>query len=125
VQTMSWDTQKFNDSQLTQISDHDHEFEEDLFTAYKSEIHSHIELLTQALANESKTEEDHKTCERFAHDVKGASNNVGAVGVGAVGKELEDLCKQRRYDEACLLLPKVKQEYETMCLIWEQYKSTW
>jgi len=122
---MSWDTQKFNDDQLTQISDHDHEFEEDLFSAYKSEIQSHLDLLTQALPKDDKTDEEHKTCERLAHDVKGASNNVGAVGVGSVGKELEDLCKQRKYDEAFLCLPKVRQEYETMCLIWEQYKATW
>jgi len=116
---------KFDLEQLVQISDHDHEFEEDLFGAYKDELGGLLDKLEPLLPQSPKTEEEHKTCERLAHDVKGSSNNVGAIGVGAVGKDMEELAKQKKYDQVLALLPVARKEFDEMCKIWEDYKSTW
>jgi len=116
---------KFELEQLTQISDNDHEFEEDLFGAYKEELVALLNTLEALLSKENKTEEEHKTCERLAHDIKGSSNNVGAIGVGSVGKEMEELAKQRKYTDVLALMPAVRKEFEEMCKIWEEYKATW
>ena len=116
---------KFELDQLTQISDNDHEFEEDLFGAYKDELVVLLNNLEPLLSKDNKTEEEHKTCERLAHDVKGSSNNVGAIGVGAVGKEMEEFAKQRKYAAVLELMPTVRKEFEEMCKIWEEYKATW
>jgi HPt (histidine-containing phosphotransfer) domain-containing protein len=118
---MSFPSEKFNLEQIRQISEGDHEFEDDLMESYKTELE---ELLVK-LEPELKLGQNHADCVRLAHDIKGSSANVGAEGVREVGKVMEELARDGKYDEVLVLLPKVRQEFDEFCLIWDDYKRTW
>jgi len=134
---MSWPSPKFNLEQLRQISEGDHEFEDDLMEAYKSELESLFvqlepglkEAITHNCSLANKTEPQlknlHDDCVRLAHDIKGSSANVGAEGVREVGRVMEELARAGQYSQVLALLPKVRQEFEEFCKIWEDHKKTW
>ncbi len=119
---MSWENNpRLNIEQLRQISEGDHEFEDDLLESYKSELEELLRQLKPLL--EAGT--DHESCVRLAHDVKGSSANVGAEGVRGVGKKMEDLAREGRYKDVLALLPEAKEEFNHLCRLWDDYKTTW
>lgn len=118
---MSFPSDKFNLNQITQVSEGDHEFEDDLIESYKSEL----EETFSKIEPEFSSGQNHEDCVRLAHDVKGSSGNVGAEGVREVGRVMEELARERKYKEALALLPKARAEFEEFCKIWEAYKQTW
>jgi histidine phosphotransfer protein HptB len=70
---------------LQQLSDGDLEFEQDLLQVYIEDSKQHIEAAKAAITNQ-----DCQTIARGAHQLKGASGNVGAIQIQAYAKLLEE-----------------------------------
>ncbi|MFQ3678903.1 MAG: Hpt domain-containing protein [Pseudanabaenaceae cyanobacterium] len=94
---------------LSQISDGDREFESELLSVYLEDTASHLTALAAAVAA-SNVEQ----VEREAHHIKGASGNVGALGMHIVAAELESLGKQKTLAGAERLALKLSAEFEAV-----------
>ncbi|NJK60304.1 MAG: Hpt domain-containing protein [Oscillatoriales cyanobacterium SM2_1_8] len=94
---------------LGQLSDGDREFEAELLSVYLEDTATHLAALQDAVAN-SQTEH----IEREAHHIKGASGNVGALGMHILASELETLGKQKTAAGADRLLLKLNAEFEAV-----------
>ncbi len=76
--------------QLHQVSEDDPEFELELLTMLAEDVKIHIEDLRQAVVARDTTAIAHE-----AHYIKGASANLGVVGITALAKEIEQLARER------------------------------
>lgn len=57
---------------------------------------------------QARLDQDHKTTERQAHSLKGASANVGAIHLQAICFKAEASSKAGRWDELEALLPELE-----------------
>ncbi len=71
---------------LHQISEHDPEFEINLLEIFVADIYEHLEITKAAIA-----EQDFQQLAREAHQIKGASANVGATLMHLAAHKLEQL----------------------------------
>jgi HPt (histidine-containing phosphotransfer) domain-containing protein len=78
----------------------------ELVQAYFEETPALLSKLKQALASQD--------CEEFrrsAHSIKSTSNSFGALGFGALAKELEMLGREARLEGAAGKVERLEQEY--------------
>ncbi len=76
--------------QLHQVSEDDPEFELELLTMLAEDVKIHIEDLRRAVADRDATAIAHE-----AHYIKGASANLGIVGITSLAKQIEQLARDR------------------------------
>ncbi|MGQ9866203.1 MAG: Hpt domain-containing protein [Pseudanabaenaceae cyanobacterium] len=91
---------------LSQLSDGDCEFEAELLTVYLEDTASHLTALEEAVAASHV-----ERIEREAHHIKGASGNVGALGMHVLAAELESLGKQKIPAGTDRLVLKLRAEF--------------
>jgi len=94
---------------LSQLSDGDREFEAELLSVYLEDTASHLAALEEAVAAGNV-----ESIEREAHHIKGASGNVGALGMHILTAELESLGKQKTKAGADRLTLKLRAEFEAV-----------
>ncbi len=75
---------------LHQISDNDAEFEVKLLEIFVEDIHYHLEITKVAIAAQ-----DFQQLAREAHQIKGASANVGATAMHLAAQKLEQLAQNQ------------------------------
>lgn len=78
----------FDLEQLEQLSGGDKAFEKELLTMFVEDIDNSLSQLGAAIVAE-----DVATVQELAHYIKGASANVGAVGMSKVATQLEKQAK--------------------------------
>jgi signal transduction histidine kinase/DNA-binding response OmpR family regulator len=96
---------------LNQVSGGDREFELELLDAFIESADEYIEKLKRAL-----TDRDAATVARFAHQLKGASGNVGIPAMMEISTHINDQAKQNYLDgivEAVEELQHLQQQVKT------------
>jgi PAS domain S-box-containing protein len=88
---------------LDQVSGGDREFELELLDAFLESADEYIEELDRAFADR-----DVATVARFAHQLKGASGNVGIPSMMALATQINDRAKQNNLEEIAEDLEKLK-----------------
>ncbi len=101
---------------LSQLSDGDREFEAELLSVYLEDTASHLAALEEAVTAGSVDR-----IEREAHHIKGASGNVGALGMNILAAELESLGKQKTAAGADRLTLKLRAEFAAVRSFIEAY----
>jgi HPt (histidine-containing phosphotransfer) domain-containing protein len=76
--------------QLHQVSEDDPEFEFELLTMLAEDVKIHIEDLRQAVGDRDTAAIAHE-----AHYIKGASANVGTIGITKLAKQIERLVREQ------------------------------
>eukprot|EP01089_Gocevia_fonbrunei_P020692 TRINITY_DN776_c0_g1_i1.p1 TRINITY_DN776_c0_g1~~TRINITY_DN776_c0_g1_i1.p1 ORF type:complete len:127 (-),score=23.37 TRINITY_DN776_c0_g1_i1:51-431(-) len=122
------DTPVFKLSQLTQVSEGDHEFEEDVVNTYAEDFPKLVARLHELCVDSkirtlSQTESDELT--RSAHDIKSSSSNVGAAKVHGVGEIMETLAKTGQYERIFDYFADCDAKYNEFWNEWLQYKTSW
>lgn len=92
---------------LASISDNDREFEAELLGVYIEDGEQHLNLANVAIAKQ-----DWESLAREAHHLKGASSNVGALGLQALALDLENNAKAQNLDQARAILDRMLEQYQ-------------
>eukprot|EP01087_Luapelamoeba_hula_P006577 TRINITY_DN1665_c0_g1_i1.p1 TRINITY_DN1665_c0_g1~~TRINITY_DN1665_c0_g1_i1.p1 ORF type:complete len:126 (+),score=14.84 TRINITY_DN1665_c0_g1_i1:180-557(+) len=121
------DPARFDHDQLDQISEADHEFEQELFDTFVESYTEDLEFLRDLLPTPFPDQDTSGHADRklHAHSIKGAASNLGAKEVSAKAHDIELQCIAHQYAAALVLLPKLEAEYEEFCKIWKRYQTTW
>lgn len=101
--------------QLHQISENDPEFELELLTMLAEDVKIHIEDLRQATIDRDVTAIGNE-----AHYIKGASANVGIVGMTSLAKQIEKLARDRVTDDLAPLVEQMSVQLDRL----ETYLAT-
>lgn len=91
--------------QLHQVSEDDPEFELELLTMLAEDVKIHIEDLSRAV-----TDRDANAIAHEAHYIKGASANLGVVGITSLAKQIEQLARERVTDDPAPLVERMKAD---------------
>jgi HPt (histidine-containing phosphotransfer) domain-containing protein len=83
--------------QLHQVSEDDPEFEFELLTILAEDVKSHIEGLHKAVVNNNRSE-----IASEAHYIKGASANVGIIGLSSLAKQIEHVPHDKIADRSTI-----------------------
>jgi PAS domain S-box-containing protein len=83
---------------------------QELAEAFQFETPPLLETLRQAVA-EGQPEQ----LRRAAHNLKGSSNNLGALTMAALSAELETIGKHGTVEKAAELITRLEQEYRRVC----------
>ncbi|MEN9240327.1 MAG: response regulator, partial [Thermostichales cyanobacterium SZTDM-1c_bins_54] len=100
---------------LHEVSGNDREFEQELLGVFLRDLQGHLTALETAAA-----QEDWQTLERRAHQVKGASSNVGAEVLNRLCKQLESAAKQKNTGEVGVLLVELRRASERLSQFWAE-----
>jgi HPt (histidine-containing phosphotransfer) domain-containing protein len=76
--------------QLHQVSEDDPEFELELLTMLAEDVRIHIEDLHQAIVDNNTSD-----IASEAHYIKGASANVGIIGLSSLAKQIEHVSQSK------------------------------
>jgi len=109
------DGSPLNLSYLHEVSGNDAEFERELLEVFLADLRNHVAVLEIAVLDE-----DWQTLERRAHQVKGASSNVGAEVLNRLCKQLEMAAKQHQSIESRHLVVDLCRASENLRHFWEQ-----
>jgi len=82
----------------------------ELIEAFQFETPPLLEALRQAV-----TEGQPEQLKRAAHNLKGSSNNLGALTMAALSAELETIGKHGTVEKAAELVTRLEQEYRRVC----------
>jgi HPt (histidine-containing phosphotransfer) domain-containing protein len=85
--------------QLHQVSEDDPEFELELLTMLAEDVKIHIEDLHQAIVDNNLNE-----IASEAHYIKGASANVGIIGLSSLAKQIEHVTHSKIVDRGTIEL---------------------
>jgi HPt (histidine-containing phosphotransfer) domain-containing protein len=77
-----------------------------ILQAYLDSSFNAMTEITQAINHR-----DAETVRRAAHSMKSSSANVGADNLSSLFKQLEDLCKQEKLEQASKTFDEIRQEY--------------
>jgi HPt (histidine-containing phosphotransfer) domain-containing protein len=91
--------------QLHQVSEDDPEFELELLTMLAEDVKIHIEDLSKAI-----TDRDANAIAHEAHYIKGASANLGAIGITSLAKQIEQLARDRATTDPAQFVEQMKIE---------------
>ena len=80
--------QNFDQEQLEQLAGGDKAFEKELLQMFVGDTESSLEQLATAISTDNQS-----TVQELAHYIKGASANVGAIGMSSVAAQLESTAK--------------------------------
>jgi HPt (histidine-containing phosphotransfer) domain-containing protein len=83
--------------QLHQVSEDDPEFELELLTMLAEDVKIHIEDLHQAIVDNNPSE-----IASEAHYIKGASANVGIIGLSSLAKQIEHASQSKVADRGTI-----------------------
>jgi histidine phosphotransfer protein HptB len=89
---------------LHQLSEGDTDFELELLQVFVEDTQSHLDAVRSAIATN-----DYLTLEREAHQIKGASGNVGAEMMQALARELERQAQTQELIDPSDSLSKLEQ----------------
>ena len=85
--------------QLHQVSEDDPEFELELLTMLAEDVKIHIEDLHQAIVDRNPSE-----IASEAHYIKGASANVGIIGLSSLAKQIEHVPQEKLAERGTIAL---------------------
>ena len=95
-----------NLSRLTTDFGDDRKFLEEIYTIYMKEGSERTDLLREAIEKG-----DFFACSEYGHAMKGASANVGAIGVEAVASQIEAISKNSDLESVKNLFGQLEQEF--------------
>lgn len=100
-------TQNFDREQLEQLAGGDKAFEKELLQMFVEDSENSLDQLSTAIStgNQAATQD-------LAHYIKGASANVGAVGMSKIAAQLEMLAKKGNLQGAPNSLRQLQQLYQ-------------
>ncbi len=85
--------------QLHQVSENDPEFELELLTMLAEDVKIHIEDLHKAIVDNNVSD-----IASEAHYIKGASANVGIIGLSSLAKQIEHVTQSKLVDHGSIEL---------------------
>ncbi|MBX2862318.1 MAG: Hpt domain-containing protein [Leptolyngbyaceae cyanobacterium MAG.088] len=100
-------TKNFDLEQLEQLAGGDKAFEKELLHMFVGDTENSLNQLSTAISMENQA-----TVQELAHYIKGASANVGAIGMSAVAAKLEMLAKQGNLSSAPNSLRKLQSLHQ-------------
>ena len=101
--------------QLHQVSENDPEFELELLTMLAEDVKIHINDLRQAVVDRDTAAIAHE-----AHYIKGASANVGIVGMTKFAKQIEQLAREELATDPAPIVEQMASDLDRL----EAYLAT-
>jgi HPt (histidine-containing phosphotransfer) domain-containing protein len=95
--------------QLHQVSEDDPEFELELLTMLAEDVKIHIGDLRQAIVDRDAAAIAHE-----AHYIKGASANVGIIGITQLAKQIEQLAREQLPNDPAPLVEQMAIDIERL-----------
>ena len=99
----------FDGAALLERLEGDEKIYEEVIALFLEDVPGQIRCLQEAVSGG-----DVAMAERQAHTLKGASGNVGAMGLQKVALEIEKACKEGNLKEAIKMLDMIKAEFEEL-----------
>lgn len=93
-------------SRVAEVAEGDAAFERKVLETYVQDLTRRIEVLQNALANN-----DLKTAVLEAHNIKGASGNVGALSMRAAAEACEQAAREGATEPATMALRRIRAEF--------------
>jgi len=106
----------FDPHQLNDVTDGEKDFQKELVDLYNSTTKERLPMLEKALKDHDKDKSI-----LYSHDIKGASANIGALGVQRVSEKLEKLSRDLKYEEAEDLLPTLTEKLKEIEIILQEH----
>ena len=113
------DSTLVNLTRIQETSDGDLEFEVELINMYLDDAEQHLGDIKQAM--DSK---DAKALRHAAHTLKGASANIGAVGMQQIALEIESAGSEAKLDNLGELWTQLQANMAQTRAFYENYLST-